>query len=98
MKRFTALALLTGFLTVMAASAGDPVKGKPADGPEVKKDAPDPGKGKADKDQPAPEKGKAKKGEEGDDAKKAKELVKRIGKGMQRSEKRLSEKDPRETT
>src|SRR6516164_8646201 len=86
MKRFSAMVLLTSALAAVAAGAGDPPKGKPDEGPGVKKDVPE------------PEKDKDKKGGEGDDEKKAKELVTRIAKGMQQSEKRLGEKDARETT
>jgi hypothetical protein len=87
MKRFTALVFLTSALAAVAVSAGDPPKGKPDKEPGVKKDAPELEK---DKDK--------KGGEKDDEAKKAKELVTRIAKGMQQSEKRLGEKDPRETT
>src|SRR3954447_26966600 len=100
MKRFTALMLLTSALAAVAAGAQEPARGKPDEPPGAKKkDVPgsekEPG---VKKEAPDPDGEKDKKGGEGDDEKKAKELVARIGKGMQQSEKRLSEKDPRDTT
>ena len=92
MIRFSALVLLTSALVAVAASADDPpevkaddLKVKPEQGPGAKKDRPD------------REKGKEKKKDE-DEAKKTKELIARINKGMQQSEKRLGDKDPRDTT
>src|SRR5256885_1060239 len=90
MRRFTALGLLAGLLTAAAASAADLAKGeltdKPADGPQVKRDTPE------------PETAHGSRGEKGDRARGAEELVRRIAKGMRRSEERLGGKDPREAT
>jgi hypothetical protein len=84
MKRYFGLVLLTAALAVTAASAGDnPPKGQP--GPPDKKEAKkgDPAK----PDEAAQE-----------EAKKTKELVARIAKDMEASEKRLAKKDPKEAT